>query len=148
MSVIRVGSTTDYAVGWENIFGSERKAAKKSSTNKKRSVKKAAVKKTSPKKKQATKKTSPKKKQATKKKVAKKKASAKKKIVAAKTKTGVKKAKASKKRAVIWFTITTCFPKSIPVTIIIPDNTIVRIVSIIWAWIITICYKTTYFVTG
>ena len=67
MSVIRVGSTTDYAVGWENIFGSERKAAKKSSTNKKRSVKKAAVKKTSPKKKQATKK-----------KVAKKKASAKK----------------------------------------------------------------------
>ena len=28
MSVIRVGSTTDYAAGWENVFGNEQKAAK------------------------------------------------------------------------------------------------------------------------
>ena len=50
MSVIRVGSTTDYALGWENVFGKERNAAKKSSATKKRSAKKAAVKKTGSKK--------------------------------------------------------------------------------------------------
>ena len=31
MSVIRVGSTTDYAAGWENVFGNEQKARKKPS---------------------------------------------------------------------------------------------------------------------
>ena len=51
MSVIRVGSTTDYAAGWENVFGNEKKAAKKSSGNKKRTVKKTSTRKAKKKKK-------------------------------------------------------------------------------------------------
>ena len=55
MSVIRVGSTTDYAAGWENVFGNEQKTAKKSPGNKKRTVKKTSTRKAKKKKKSVNK---------------------------------------------------------------------------------------------
>ena len=62
MSVIRVGTTADYAVGWENAFGNA------SVSGRKASVTKRPVKKATAKKKRVVKKTKVAKKKATKKK--------------------------------------------------------------------------------
>ena len=53
MSVIRVGSTTNYAAGWENVFGNDQKARKKPSRkreNSKKTLTRKAKKKTPAKK--------------------------------------------------------------------------------------------------
>ena len=61
MSVIRLGSTKQFAEGWDKVFGGEGKPSKKSSkTAKKKTAKKAATKKAA--KKKTTKKKAAKKK--------------------------------------------------------------------------------------
>lgn len=54
--IVRVGTTPEFAAGWERIFGDKSKSGKQTATKKKAAApKKKAAKKASPKKKSAAK---------------------------------------------------------------------------------------------